>query len=429
MNESTVETAHPIAEPDRIQSLDVLRGFALLGILTLNILGFGLHSAGYFSPLIGLGETESSRLINLSVWGGVSVFFEGALRCLFSMLFGAGVVLFTASRSKASSLYFKRNFWLLAFGLFDAYVLLWVGDILIVYALCGGLLYFFRNMSPRGLIVVATVLLLLMSAFNTASGFFFSEARETGDVAWTEFSRDLIPSEEAYEQQLAERRHGYFAAARFNAREMTEVLVQVIPMFLFWDALAMMLIGMAAFKLGVLDASWPASRYVKLAGIGFGLGLAANLYELWLSVEAEYDLLVTFPFFQPTYHVGRLGMALGYLGVVMLVCKRGMFPRARRSLAAVGRLALTNYLMQSLIGLVLFTGFGFALVGELERWQLYPVVLAIWALQLWFSPWWLDRHRFGPLEWLWRSLTYGTRLMNGSGDVDPKTRGCQADLQ
>ena len=110
VNESIAETAHPIAESDRIQSLDVLRGFALLGILTLNILGFGLHSAGYFSPLIGLGETESSRLINLSVWGGVSVFFEGAMRCLFSMLFGAGVVLFTAGRSKASSLYFKRNF-------------------------------------------------------------------------------------------------------------------------------------------------------------------------------------------------------------------------------------------------------------------------------------------------------------------------------
>ena len=409
VSESVVESPHPVAESDRIQSLDVLRGFALLGILTLNILGFGLHSAGYFSPLIGLGETESSRLVNLGVWGGVSVFFEGAMRCLFSMLFGAGVVLFTVGRSKAGRLYFKRNFWLLAFGLFDAYVLLWVGDILIVYALCGGVLYFFRNLSPRRLIAMAVVLMLLTSAFGAASGFFFSEARETGDAVWTEFSRDLIPSEEAYEQELSERRHGYLAAARFNARAMVEMLFLTIPLFLFWDALAMMLIGMALFKLGVLDASWPASRYVKLAAMGFGLGLAANLYELWLSVQAEYDLLATFPFFQPTYHVGRLATALGYLGLVMLVCKRAMFPRVRRSLAAVGRLALTNNLMHSLIGLVLFTGFGFALVGEFERWQLYPVVLAIWALQLWFSPWWLERHRFGPLEWLWRTLTYGAR--------------------
>ena len=111
--------------------------------------------------------------------------------------------------------------------------------------------------------------------------------------------------------------------------------------------------------------------------------------------------------FVPTYQLGRLGMGLGYLSVVMLVCQSEMLPRLRRALAAVGRMALTNYLMHSFICMVVFTGAGLGLVGQLERWELYPVVVAIWLFQLWLSPRWLARYRYGPVEWLWRTLTYG----------------------
>ncbi len=190
---------------------------------------------------------------------------------------------------------------------------------------------------------------------------------------------------------------------------MVDYFVFIYPAILIPDALAMMVLGMALFKLGALDASWPIGRYATLAAIGFGVGLCTNLWELWLAFAADLDTLSTFPILVPTYHVGRLGMALGYLGVVMILCKAGALPRLRGALAAVGRMALTNYLMQSLICLVIFTGLGFALVGELERWQLYPIVFAIWAFQLWFSSWWVVRHRFGPAEWLWRALTYGRR--------------------
>ena len=175
------------------------------------------------------------------------------------------------------------------------------------------------------------------------------------------------------------------------------------------DALVMMLLGMAFFKLGILDASWPRSWYVWLATLGFSVGLVTNLWELRVAFAGQLDTLSTFPFLSPTYHVGRVGMALGYLGTVMVVCQSGALPRVRRALAAVGRMALTNYLMHSLICLVVFTGFGFALVGTLDRWQLYPIVVAIWVFQLWFSQWWLVRYRFGPGEWLWRALTYGRR--------------------
>jgi uncharacterized protein len=402
--------AHPVTASDRIQSLDVLRGFALLGILLLNILGFGLHSAGYFNPLIGLGETETSRALNLGAWGSVSVLFEGAMRCLFSILFGAGVVLFTSGgRAKARSLHYRRNFWLLIFGVFDAYVLLWTGDILMVYAISGAILYLLRNLSPRTLLIIGAVLIVLIGAFYGVAAFALGQAQTAENAAWADFEADFTPTDEAYETELAERRGSYLTAFRFTTHHMVEILVLIYPVYLIPDALAMMILGMAFFKLGILDASRSTGWYTKLAVVGFGVGLLTNLYELRLAIAADYAPLATMPLIVPTYQVGRLGMALGYLGLIMIVCKLGSLPGVRRSLAAVGRMALTNYLMHSTICLVLFTGLAFGLVGVLERWQLYPIVFAIWAFQLWFSPWWLERHRFGPAEWLWRALTYGKR--------------------
>lgn len=397
----------PVATAERIQSLDVLRGFALLGILLLNILGFGLHSAGYFNPLIGIGDTELSRTVNLSVWGAVSVFFEGAMRALFSMLFGAGVVLFT-SGGRRPLLHFKRNFWLLLFGVVNAYVLLWNGDILITYAIAGVILYGMRNWSPRQLFITAGILIAGMSLFYGFYYFGLAQARETGDVLWQEFVAEYSPSAEVYQHELDQRRSGYAGAFSVNLQIKIYMTLFVLPVILIWDALAMMLIGMALYKLHVLDASRSMVFYKRMMFFGFATGLSINLWELAGAVRSDFDLLATVPIVAWTYHLGRIGMATGYLGLVMLICKSGLFANLRFRLAAVGRLALTNYLSHSLICLFLFTGAGFGLVGELERWQLYLVVFAIWAFQLWFSPWWLRRNRFGPMEWLWRRLTYGS---------------------
>ena len=183
----------------------------------------------------------------------------------------------------------------------------------------------------------------------------------------------------------------------------------VLPLFLFWDALMMMLLGMGLYRLGVLQGQRSSSFYLRLAVIGFTLGLGFNGYEVQRALDSNFDLLASFAQMQWTYHAGRLGMAMGWLGLLLWLLQRGGLEGVRRRLAAVGRMALTNYLMHSLIALVLFTGAGFALVGELTRAQLYPVVLIIWIFQLWFSPWWLARYRFGPLEWLWRALTYWER--------------------
>ena len=308
-----------------------------------------------------------------------------------------------------ASLHYTRNFWLLVFGVVDAFILLWNGDILMVYAVAGAMLYGLRKLSPRTLLITAAVLIVLISGFNGVSAYSLGQARTAGDVAWTDFEEQNNPTDEAYEAELAERRESYPSAFIWTARHMVPLLLFIIPIFLLPDALVMMILGMALFKLGALDASRPIGWYATLAAVGFSVGLLTNLWELRLALAADLDSLSTMPLMVPTYQIGRLGMALGYLGVVMIVCKLGALPGARRALAAVGRMALTNYLMHSLICLVLFTGLGFSLVGVLERWQLYPIVFAIWAFQLWFSPWWLARHRFGPAEWLWRGLTYGGR--------------------
>ena len=134
-------------EINRIESLDVLRGFALLGILLLNILGFGLVSAAFLDPGIYLSPIGG---IDYAVWAFVELSSEGAMRTLFSILFGAGVVLFvTGSTAKSGWLHYRRNFWLLVFGLIDLYILLWPGDILVTYAISGFILWFIRNWKVR----------------------------------------------------------------------------------------------------------------------------------------------------------------------------------------------------------------------------------------------------------------------------------------
>ena len=417
----------PAAPAERIVALDVLRGVAVFGILLLNITGFGMVSSGYFDPLVGSGPTEASRALNLGVWAFVSVCFEGTMRALFSILFGAGVVLFLTG-GRSGTIHYRRIGWLLVFGLVDAYLLLWNGDILLVYALVGALLYLVRDASPRRLLATALALMLGLSAVGfvtkqqmlTAQS--VSQQIETGEIAvpnaeqqqwaavWEEFRADFLPPEAELEQELELRRGSYASAFRWNVGAMADVLLFILPVVMFWDALVMMLVGMALHKWGLFEAPGSCSRCVVMMLVGFGVGIGLNLWEVRAAYVHEFNPVHHFPYFQWSYHWARLAMALGYLGAVLLWCRFAAGRRLRAGLADVGRMALTNYLGQSLLALLLFTGAGLALVGELQRWQLYPIVIAIWVVQYLFSRWWMDRYRFGPLEGVWRRLTYGVRI-------------------
>ncbi len=412
--------SEPTSESSRILALDTLRGFALFGILLLNIIGFGLHSGAYFNPVVD-GATHG---VNFYTWATVDILFEGSMRALFSILFGAGVVLFTTGEAaKSAGIHYKRNAWLLVLGLFDIMILLWDGDVLFTYALAGMLLYFVRDKSPRWLITASGVFVVLMTLQYTAMDFGLGALRAEAEApgastssdpgtqelvkGWQDFKADFAQTQAQVDAQISARSTTSPTACQYLLKKAPEIFTTQIPAFLLFDALAMMLLGMALYKLGVMSAQRSRTFYMRLMFSAFALGLLVNSFEVYRAVASGFDLLTTFSYTTPTYQLGRLGMAFGYLAIVMLVCQSGTLSWLTNRLAAVGRMALTNYLSHSVICLFIFTGAGLGLVGSLERWSLYLIVFAIWIFQLFFSDWWLLRYRFGPVEWVWRALTYG----------------------
>lgn len=427
--ENTVQTDAPVTVSARIASLDILRGVALLGVLLLNILGFGMASAGYFHPLVGLGKNPE---LNYAVWGTMNLFFEGSMRGLFSLLFGAGIVLFATGfgtrkgKEKGALLHYKRTFFLLLFGMFDSFVLLWTGDILILYAMAGALLYPLRNARPKTLLILSATVLLCTSILFAVSGVLVEEGRDAAAridadpsaehsaeerelaTLWTDSENQFSYNESAMEEELDIRRGSYLEIADYSAKKVIDSLLFFTPVYMLWDCVGMMLLGMGLYRMGVLSAQRSKKNYLQLAIGGFALGLAVNGFELFQAVDSDFDAIVVSGYFQGTYQLGRVAMSMGWLGLIMLFCQGNLWSGLKNRLAAVGRMALSNYLLHSLICLVLFTGAGFGLIGVFERWELYVIVLLIWMLQLALSPWWLKRYSFGPAEWLWRSLTYGS---------------------
>ena len=427
--ESTVQADAPVAVSARIASLDILRGVALLGVLLLNILGFGMASAGYFHPLVGLGKNTE---LNYAVWGIMNLFFEGSMRGLFSLLFGAGIVLFAtgfgtrSGKEKGAFLHYKRTFFLLLFGMFDSFVLLWTGDILILYAMAGALLYPLRNARPKTLLILSATVLLCTSILFAVSGVFVEEGRDAAAridadpsaehspeerelaALWTGSENQFTYNESAIEEELDIRRGSYIEIADYSAKKVIDSLLFFTPVYMLWDCVGMMLLGMGLYRMGVLSAQRSKKNYLQLAIGGFALGLAVNGFELFQAIDSDFDAIVVSGYFQGTYQLGRVAMSMGWLGLIMLFCQGEIWSGLKNRLAAVGRMALSNYLLHSLICLVLFTGAGFGLIGVFERWELYVIVLLIWMVQLALSPWWLKRYSFGPAEWLWRSLTYGS---------------------
>ena len=420
MNESQMIAT---AEKERIESLDVLRGFALLGILLLNILGFGLVSTVFVEPGIYISSFKGSDFL---AWAMIELTSEGVMRALFSILFGAGVVLFVSGiRAKSGWLHYRRTFWLLMFGLFDAYILLWSGDILVTYAVCGAILWLIRDWSPKRLMISSVVLVSLgvlqsvalkagLEASREASQLLESESMSGVQVdpeiqewaqGWKEFESSLS-DEASIQKEVNARGQSYLTAFKFNLTKVNEMILVALPFFLILDALMMMVIGMALYKYGILEGRRESGFYMRMMIAGFLIGLVFNAYEIWLSVSSKMDVVEANFLFRWSYHLGRLSMALGYLGLILWMIKSNWIESLRARLAAVGRMALTNYLMHSFFALLIFSGAGLGLIGKLSLVELYPIVLLIWIFQLALSPWWLERFYFGPVEWLWRWLTY-----------------------
>lgn len=416
----------PTTADDRIGMLDTIRGVAVLGILMMNITGFGLPYA-YDNPTVwGL---ESSA--DLAVWRIMSLLFEGTMRGLFTVLFGASALLFLARHAagaadlRPADLYFRRTLWLIVFGLINGYVLLWSGDVLLYYGIAGLLLFVFRDLAPRQLLLLAAALMLLQTMITVSEWNDYREAQSLAETAsarraaglpmtdgdqealdaFEVFQNEMRPARENLEGSVANVRASY--ASAFKVLRGDTWYMQSVFFFRHGlvECLGMMLLGMALLKLGVLSGGVSTRVYLAMMLIGYAIGLTVNIAELRQVEAAQFapdTMLRTFV----TYDLGRIPMTLGHVGALALLCRAGWFASASRVLAAVGQMALTNYLTQSLFCLFIFTGAGLAWYGQLARHELYYVVLAIWIVQLAWSPLWLRQFRYGPTEWLWRSLTY-----------------------
>ncbi|MBM3304962.1 MAG: DUF418 domain-containing protein [Candidatus Aminicenantes bacterium] len=392
----------PVAPPERLASLDVLRGFAVLGILLVNIQDFSMVFAAYLNPT-AFGDLTG---LNRWAWMLTHVLGDQKFMTIFSLLFGAGILLVTSkAESKGlppAGLHYRRIFWLFVIGLMHAY-LLWRGDILVAYAVCAVWVYLFRKKKPKTLLIAGAVFILvptiLYLIFSWSVPYWPPEAVESNLQMWA-------PPAERIAQEVAVYRGGWLQQMGHRVPSAIAFQTFIFLIYIGWRVTGVMLIGMALFKWRVLSAERSGRFYRIMLAAGFGIGIPLIVTGVVRNFAAgwawPYSMFIGWQF----NYLGSLGMAAGYIALVMLLCRSARLPALRERLAAVGRMAFTNYLLQSLICTTLFYGHGFGLFGKVQRWQQVLITVAIWTTLLVVSPLWLRRFRFGPVEWLWRTLTY-----------------------
>ena len=398
--------AGPVVDTARIDAIDVLRGFALLGILVMNVQSFAMPQAAYFNPT-AYGDLEGA---NLHVWLAGRMLADQKFMTIFSMLFGAGIVLMAGrvearGGAGAGRVHYRRMGWLLVIGLLHAH-LLWFGDILFTYAVCGMVVYPLRHLSPGRLAALGATLLAVGSALSVGTG--MSLPYWPDDALATFTSEAWRPTPELIEAELAAYRGGWLEQQPGRSAGALVFQTFLLITWGFWRAAGLMLVGMALFKGDVFAARRSPRFYAKLIAAAVAVGLPLQAYGLSLDFARGWPVWSFFIGMQFNYWPS-IAVSLGYVGLVMLACRAAALRPFTRPFAAVGQTALTNYLLQTVLCTTIFYGHGLGWFGSVDRVGQVGVVAGVWALQLVASPLWLRRFRFGPAEWAWRSLTYGAR--------------------
>lgn len=400
----------PTDPDDRIVSLDALRGFALLGILVINMWYFSMPVAGAVHPPT-FGDFSG---INYVAWLVAHVFFEMKFVTLFTLMFGAGIVLFTQSKERkgqpALRLHYRRTFWLLVIGLGHAY-LLWYGDILVSYALTALIIVPARKWPVRRLLWVGVVMFAIPSLLYLSMG--AAMAGAGGDAFAEEFEDQIElgfdPTEEGIAAEIETYRGSW--TDQLDHRVQASFDMQTVQFMFgnFWQLGGIMLFGMALFKRGFLSNERSRRLYWTVLVGGLILGLSITIAGVWYAHAVDWAMLsVLFFGFQFTYW-GSLPLAAAYVAGIMLWCESYGSGIVTHALAAVGRTAFSNYLLQTIIATTIFYGHGFGLFGSVSRAEGLALVVAIWAIQIPLSMLWLRYFRFGPVEWVWRTITYRSR--------------------
>ncbi|MHA3791011.1 DUF418 domain-containing protein [Sphingomonas sp. YL-JM2C] len=380
----------PADPAQRLLSIDALRGFALCGILLINIVDMG----GPIAMDRPMAE-PSLASPDWQLWGFSQLFITGTMRGLFSMLFGVGLLLFLGDDDSADRprLYMRRLILLFLFGIVDSTFLLWPGDILLIYALAGIVAMILHMLSPAQLVSAAAVILLLLSAWAGLEAPSFQPG-------------DTVYSAEMLAREGAARLGGYWQTFDYMSYVSWNWTVNALTYRWIGDALAFMLVGMALYRIGLFDSRFEERRLWQMVRIGYPVGLALRLIHAVLVFHNDgAPTVVSGIVDQP----GRLAMTIGHAGLFLLLWRKRAWPRLMSGLARMGRMALTLYLGQSLIAAWIFSGFGLGLWNRLSWPALWLVAFVILAAQALFAVFWFRGFRYGPVEWLWRWGTYGRR--------------------
>lgn len=396
---------------DRILTLDVIRGIAVMGILSVNIVGMAMIEDAYFFPTLYGFHSQADKVM----WALNSIFVDGRFRALFSMLFGASLTLVVTRAIEAGKrgwqVHYARMIVLLLFGCIHYYVLWW-GDILVNYALVGMIAFIFWRLKPSLLLLCAAVSLGVFYVPQFVQALpqihMVQQGMEPGappalHAKAAAMLKKVTPADSAADIERDKREHDSIPA---HVRASTKGEAALDP----WESLlgygletlGFMLIGIAGFKSGFFTGAWSRRSYATIAASCLGVDLLVHAWAVYVSVRDQFAPLTFIPWTRlyvgPLHAVG----ALGYAALIMLLFSQRSALSDR--FAAVGRAAFTNYLGSTIIGVMLFYGTFGGLYGQLSRGQVWLFVPVIWVLMLLWSKPWLDRYNYGPFEWAWRSL-------------------------
>ena len=372
----------PIAPSERIDAIDVLRGIALLGVLAINVVTeFRVSIFEQFlarkspaSPIDDVIETILTLAVELKAFA------------LFSLLFGVGMAIQfarLANSERRTSLLVRRLFVLLAFGLIHL-CLIWNGDILTEYALAGMIVLPFL-FGPRWLLAFAALgflgLYLAMQVFPPAGSF----------PGMATLAQDVVDARRIYPTG------GFLDVLAFRLREIP--LIVPLHAFIFPRTIGLFLVGAFAWRTSILQSP-PRHLLLSIAATCIGLGAGLVLLDGGgFVVRGRIDALAN--------PLGTILLALGYAAAIIGIANLDSGKRLLGWAAPLGRMAFTNYLAQSVIFGWIFYGYGLGLFGRLGVAHALAIGIAVYAAQVLFSAWWLRRYRYGPVEWLWRTLMYG----------------------
>lgn len=415
----------PVADDQRYDAMDVLRGLALCGILLMNIIAMGTPWATNFPAFPADWANPDWQ-----VWFAEHVFFEGTMRGLFTLLFGAAVILITrrgdeTGSGRSADVWFRRCLILLGLGLVNFTLLLFPGDILWNYGWAGMLIFVFRKARPWKLVAIAAVLLTLVSGLEgmaykselpayreglaaheaQARGETLTEAQTAALGTYTGYQTYLDPPQEDIDAEREERMGTYPQAVGWTFDAYSSWGMSVWGVYLILESVAFMFLGMALFRWRVITGERSLLFYALMMLGGYAVGVSVNVAEHLAIWRGGFSPEVWWPDF--TYEVSRVPTTLGHLGLIMLLWKAKALFFVGTGLRAIGKMALTNYLGQSLIGAIVFYGLGWW--NHMTWSELWLFCVGVWIGQAIFSVLWLRGFRMGPLEWALRAVAYGER--------------------